>query len=129
MTLPLVLLAALALAAPLDDTAADGTAAEGTAAEGTAADNAVPGVPAELGRQRGLLALGAGIAFTVTSMTAFTAGFEAERQLRAGEARGSAADAALTQRAVAALVAWPAAVLAVTGVLGGTWLLAVDGEP
>ena len=75
------------------------------------------------GRSDGLVALGAGLGLGVVSLAAFQAGFEAERRLRAGEARGDDAEAALTQRAVAAWVAWPAAVLSVAGVGAATWVL------
>lgn len=78
----------------------------------------------EIGHREGVLTLAAGLALGVTSVVAFSAGFEAERQLRAGEVRGVAADDALTQRTVAAFVAWPAAVLSLVGVAGGASLLA-----
>lgn len=81
-----------------------------------------------MGRSGGLAALGTGIALGVTSLFAFNAGFEAERQLRAGGARTvDEKNAALTQRGVAAWVAWPSAVLSVVGVVGGGWLLS-DAE-
>lgn len=77
-----------------------------------------------MGRTGGLAALGTGIALGVTSLFAFNAGFEAERQLRSGEASGvDAQNDALMQRGVAAWIAWPAAVLSVIGVVGGGWLL------
>lgn len=82
------------------------------------------------GRTGALSVLGGGILLGVTSLVAFDAGFDAERQLRSGEARGvDEQNAALTQRAVAAWVAWPTAVLSVAGVLGGGWLVAQDGAP
>ncbi len=82
------------------------------------------------GRTGALSILGGGIALGVTSLVAFNAGFDAERQLRSGEASGvDGQNAALTQRAVSAWVAWPTAVLSVAGVLGGGWLVAEDGAP
>lgn len=82
------------------------------------------------GRTGALSILGGGIALGVTSLIAFNAGFDAERQLRSGEASGvDGQNSALTQRAVSAWVAWPTAVLSVAGVLGGGWLVAEDGAP
>jgi hypothetical protein len=84
----------------------------------------------ELGRTEGLGALGGGIVLGATSMAAFAAGLEAERQLRAGEVRGQEEQSeALTQRAIAAWVAWPAAVLSVAGIVTGGWILTEDGAP
>ena len=93
-----------------------------------APEPAPPAATFELGRSEGLVALGAGLGLGVVSMTAFAAGLESERRLRAGEVRGEDANDALTQRAVAAWVAWPAAVLSVAGVGAATWLLSSEGE-
>lgn len=84
--------------------------------------------PVTIGHSEGVLALGAGLALGVTSVTAFSVGFEIERQLRAGEVRGASADEALSQRTVAALVAWPAAVLSVVGLAGGAYVLAASED-
>lgn len=89
-----------------------------------------PGCACErIGRTEGIVSLGAGIGLGVTSILAFSAGLEAERQMRAGETatREQQADA-LTQRAVAAWVAWPSAVLSAAGVIGGGWILSEQGE-
>jgi hypothetical protein len=82
------------------------------------------------GRTGALSVLAGGLVLGVTSLLAFNTGFEAERQLRSGEARGvDEQNTALTQRAVSAWVAWPTAVLSVAGVLGGGWLVAAgEGE-
>jgi hypothetical protein len=76
------------------------------------------------GRDAGALVLAAGIATGVTSVVAFSAGLEVERQLRAREVQGTAAKDALTARTVAAFVAWPAAVVSLLGVAGGAYLIA-----
>jgi hypothetical protein len=82
------------------------------------------------GRTGALSILAGGLGLGVVSMFSFNAGLEAERQLRSGEARGvDAQNEALTQRAVAAWVAWPTAVLSVAGVVGGGWLVAENGAP
>ena len=81
-----------------------------------------------IGHTEGVLALGAGVALGITSVTAFSVGFEVERQLRAQEVSGAAADDALTQRTIAALVAWPAAVLSIVGVAGGVYVLGATEE-
>lgn len=78
----------------------------------------------KLGRDEGVLMIGAATALGVTSMVAFSAGFELERQLRAREVEGAAAADALTERMVAAFVAWPAALLSLLGIAGGAYLIA-----
>jgi hypothetical protein len=81
------------------------------------------------GRTGALSVLAGGLVLGVTSLIAFNTGFEAERQLRSGEARGvDEQNTALAQRAVSAWVAWPTAVLSVAGVLGGGWLVAADED-
>lgn len=77
----------------------------------------------EMGREAGAVMLATGIALGVTSMVAFSTGFEAERQLRAREVQGTAAADALTERTVAAFVAWPAALLSVGGVAAGAYFI------
>lgn len=117
-------MSSIILAAWLSIAAAEPAASTAPVAEAAQATEAACDCES-LGRTGALSILAGGVALGVTSLLAFNTGFEAERQLRSGEASGvGAQNAALTQRAVAAWVAWPTAVLSVAGVLGGGWLVA-----
>ena len=116
----LSLLVALSLhAAPVPVIGLDHELVTATASTAASADSAFSGM------KLGVLTLGAGLALTVTSLAAFSVGLEIERQLRAREVRGIAADEALVQRGAAAFIAWPAAVLSLAGVVGGAFVLAL----
>jgi hypothetical protein len=74
----------------------------------------------------GHVALGAGAGLAALSTAAFVAGFDVERELRVAPHDRGVVDVLLIRRAVAAGVAWPAAVLAVVGVGVGVGAIALD---
>jgi hypothetical protein len=119
MIVPVTLL--LAVTAPSAPPAS--TTAPEASTTVTAPAPAEPGVD---GFVVGHSALGVGAACAALSTAAFVAGFDVERQLRIAPHDRGVVDALLVRRAVAAGVAWPAAVLAVVGAGVGVVTLAVD---
>lgn len=129
MFVPVALL--LALAAPaLPSSAADAAVPPAAPPVTTAR----PAPPADVGSfdgsfdgfVAGHVALGAGTGLAALSTAAFVAGFDIERQLRLAPHDRAVVDVLLLRRAVAAGVAWPAAVLAVAGVGAGVVALVLD---
>jgi hypothetical protein len=81
-------------------------------------------------RTQGVAALGGGALFGVTSLVAFTAGLDAERELRAARHTRAEANDIMLRRGVAAWVAWPSALLAAAGTGAGVLLLNLpEDEP
>jgi hypothetical protein len=131
MHVPVALL--LGFAAPPAAVASDssGVVAVSTAPSSTAPSSTAPSstAPAAVdGFVVGHLALAAGAGLAALSTTAFVAGFEVERELRAAPHDRGVVDAMLLRRGIAAGVAWPAAALAVAGVGVGVVTLALVPE-
>jgi hypothetical protein len=79
-------------------------------------------------RTQGLLALTGGVAFGVTSLTAFTAGLDVERQMRGGPLPREELDDLMATRATMAWIAWPSLVVSLAGIGAGVALLNVPEE-
>ena len=79
-------------------------------------------------RRAGLASLAGGALLGVVSVGAFTAGWDAERQLRATAHERDVVDGLLLQRAAAAGVGYTSLVLALAGVGAGATLLVLDRQ-
>lgn len=113
-----------------DDAAPAAPAADGVAPLElpTSVDDALGIEGASLWRRVGIASLLSGALLGVVSAGAFSAGFDAERELRAAPHTREQADMLLFQRAVAAAVAYPAFALGVVGVGTGVGLLWWEDE-
>ena len=94
----------------------------------TSVDDALGLEGASVWRRVGVASLLSGALLGVVSAGAFSAGFEAERELRAAPHSREQADTLLFERAVAAAVAYPAFALAVVGVGAGVGCLWWEDE-